>query len=69
VFLQITGDDALDLPVPGQAFTFGVVKAAQARGDLQVLAERNRRVLRVHLGRDAPAGLAALQAALGQALH
>jgi hypothetical protein len=71
VFLQITCDDALDLPdlpVPGQAFTFGVVKAAQARGDLQVLAERDRRVLRAHLGRDAPAGLAALQAALGQAL-
>jgi transaldolase/glucose-6-phosphate isomerase len=68
VFLQITGDDALDLPVPGQPYTFGVVKAAQARGDLQVLAERGRRALRVHLGGDAAAGLAALQAALEQAL-
>ncbi len=49
VFLQITCDDPSDLPVPGQKYTFGVVKAAQARGDFQVLAERGRRALRVHL--------------------
>ncbi len=58
VFLQITCDDADDLPVPGQKYTFGVVKAAQARGDFQVLAERGRRALRVHLGSDVKAGLA-----------
>ena len=51
VFLQITCDDAIDLPVPGQKYTFGVVKAAQARGDFQVLADRGRRALRVHLAR------------------
>jgi transaldolase / glucose-6-phosphate isomerase len=68
VFLQITCDDAADLPVPGQKYTFGVVKAAQARGDFQVLAERNRRALRVHLGPDVAAGLAALEAALRSAL-
>ena len=45
VFLQITCDDASDLPVPDQKYTFGTVKAAQARGDFQVLAERNRRAL------------------------
>ena len=50
VFLQITCDEANDLPVPGQKYTFGVVKAAQARGDFQVLADRHRRALRVHLG-------------------
>ena len=60
VFLQITCDDAQDLPVPGQKYTFGVVKAAQARGDFQVLLERNRRALRVHLGSDVKAGLANL---------
>jgi hypothetical protein len=60
VFLQITCDDAVDLLVPGQRYTFGIVKAAQARGDFQVLAERNRRVLRVHLGNDVQAGLARL---------
>jgi transaldolase/glucose-6-phosphate isomerase len=68
VFLQITCDDAVDLPVPGQQYTFGAVKAAQARGDFQVLAERDRRVLRVHLGKDVAAGLAVLGAAIRQAL-
>lgn len=48
VFLQITSDDEIDLPVPGQEFSFGVVKAAQARGDFQVLLDRGRRALRVH---------------------
>ena len=57
VFLQITCDDAIDLPVPGQKYTFGVVKAAQARGDFQVLAERGRRALRVHLPKDVKGGL------------
>ena len=68
VFLQITADAAADLPVPGQTYTFGVVKAAQARGDFEVLAERGRRALRVHLGTDVTAGLAALERALITAL-
>jgi transaldolase/glucose-6-phosphate isomerase len=68
VFLQITCQDAVDLPVPGQRYTFGVVKAAQAQGDLQVLAERERRALRVDLGVNVQAGLAALQAAVERAL-
>jgi transaldolase / glucose-6-phosphate isomerase len=68
VFLQITCDDTVELPVPGQKYTFGVVKAAQARGDFQVLAERGRRALRVHLGKDLKAGLATLQAAIQKAV-
>jgi transaldolase/glucose-6-phosphate isomerase len=68
VFLQITCDDASDLPVPQQKYTFGVVKAAQARGDFQVLAERGRRALRVHLGADLEAGLAQLHKAIEKAL-
>ena len=68
VFLQITCDDPLDVPVPGQKYTFGIVKAAQARGDFQVLAERDRRALRVHLGRDLAAGLSRLDAAVKEAL-
>jgi transaldolase / glucose-6-phosphate isomerase len=68
VFLQITCDDAADLPVPGQKLTFGVVKAAQARGDFQVLVERQRRALRVHLGKDVAAGLETLRRAVEQAL-
>ena len=57
VFLQITCDDAEDLAVPGQKYTFGVVKAAQARGDFEVLAERHRRALRIHLPADLKSGL------------
>ncbi len=57
VFLQITSDDAFDLAVPGQKYTFGVVKSAQARGDFQVLLDRGRRALRVHLGADVNSGL------------
>jgi transaldolase / glucose-6-phosphate isomerase len=68
VFLQITCDDAQDLPVPGQKYTFGVVKAAQARGDFQVLADRKRRALRVHLGSDVKAGLAKLAELVKQVL-
>ena len=67
VFLQITCDDAVDVLVPGQKYTFGVVKAAQARGDFQVLAERGRRALRVHL-KDVESGLATLSAAVNNAL-
>lgn len=68
VFVQITCDDAVDLPVPGQKYTFGVVKAAQARGDFQVLAERGRRALRIHLGKDLASGFSKLQEAFQQAL-
>ena len=68
LFLQITGDDASDLAVPGQKYTFGIVKAAQARGDFAVLAERGRRALRVHLGKNLKSGLNALAKAVTQAL-
>jgi transaldolase/glucose-6-phosphate isomerase len=61
VFLQITCDDANDLPVPGQKYTFGIVKAAQARGDFQVLADRKRRALRVHLPANVENGLKRLR--------
>ena len=68
VFLQVTCDDAADLKVPGHTYTFGIVKAAQARGDFQVLADRGRRALRVHLSADVAAGLSALQQAIAEAL-
>jgi transaldolase/glucose-6-phosphate isomerase len=68
VFLQITCDEAQDFPVPGQRYSFGVVKAAQARGDFAVLAERNRRALRVHLGSDVKAGLSKLTELVQQVL-
>ena len=68
VFLQITSDDRKDLPIPGHRASFGVVKAAQARGDFGVLVERDRRALRVHLGGGVEQGLAEFKAAFERAL-
>ena len=68
VFLQITCDDARDISVPGQRYSFGVVKAAQAGGDFTVLTQRGRRALRVHLGADVTAGLHVLRAAVARAV-
>jgi transaldolase/glucose-6-phosphate isomerase len=68
VFLQITADDADDLSIPGHRASFGVVKAAQARGDFDVLVERGRRALRVHLKGNVETGLADLDAAVQRAL-
>jgi transaldolase/glucose-6-phosphate isomerase len=69
VFLQITCDDADDIAVPGQKYSFGVVKAAEARGDFAVLVERDRRALRVHLGAKVGEGLDTLHQALLRALR
>ena len=69
VFLQITADEKKDLKVPGQKASFGVIKAAQARGDFDVLTERGRRALRVHLKGDLASGLKALDAAIAEALN
>lgn len=68
VFLQITADDAADLAVPGAKYTFSVVKAAQARGDFDVLAERKRRALRVHITGDIGKGLERITKAVEIAL-
>jgi glucose-6-phosphate isomerase len=68
VFLQITSDHAVDVAIPGQKLTFGVVIDAQAAGDMAVLESRGRRALRVHLGADVAAGLKLLATAVDQAL-
>jgi hypothetical protein len=68
VFLQITADHTVDVEIPGQKLSFGVVIDAQAAGDLAVLESRGRRALRVHLGADVAAGLKLLAAAVDQAL-
>jgi transaldolase/glucose-6-phosphate isomerase len=68
VFLQITHDAATDLAVPRQKYSFSVVELATAQGDLEVLVERGRRALRVHLGADVEAGLAALAGAIRKSL-
>jgi transaldolase/glucose-6-phosphate isomerase len=64
VFLQIVGDDPEDLPIPGERFTFGILKQAQALGDFQALRNHGRRVLRVQT-RDVAVGLAKIGQAVG----
>jgi len=69
VFLQITAESAPDLDIPGHKASFGVIEAAEARGDLRVLAERGRRVLRAHVTHDLPSGLATIGDAARAALR
>ncbi|MCL2715220.1 MAG: bifunctional transaldolase/phosoglucose isomerase [Alphaproteobacteria bacterium] len=64
VFLQITAEEQEDLAVPGAKASFGIIKAAQARGDFDVLSERRRRALRVHLRGDLTTALATLHRAI-----
>jgi len=49
VFIQITADDKKDLPIPHEPYTYGILKEAQALGDLTALNNKGRRVLRIHL--------------------
>ena len=68
VFLQLTAEDGTDLAIPGHTASFGVIKAAQARGDFEVLAERQRRALRVHIKGSLAEGLSDLEAAVNRVL-
>jgi len=54
VFLQLVSDDPNDLPIPGEKFSFGVLKQAQALGDFQALRNHGRRVLRIQARDVAP---------------
>jgi transaldolase/glucose-6-phosphate isomerase len=68
VFLQITSEDINDIEIPGEKFTFGVLKQAQALGDFESLAARGRRAIRVDLGRDVEKGLRRLLALIKEAV-
>jgi transaldolase/glucose-6-phosphate isomerase len=68
LFLQIVQDDTKDVPIPGQPYSFSILKQAQSLGDLQSLSSRRLPVLRVTLGRDAAAGWKALAAAVKSAV-
>ena len=68
LFLQVVQQDARDVPIPGQPFTFSILKQAQSLGDLKSLSSRKLPVLRVTLGRDPAAGWKALAAAVRSAV-
>jgi hypothetical protein len=64
LFLQLTADDQADVPIPNRPYTFGVLRRAQALGDLQALRKHGRRVIRIHLGSDVQRGLDLIREAL-----
>ena len=66
VFLQITAPDICDVPIPGEPYSFSVLKQAQALGDFRLLSTRGRRAIRIDLGADALAGLERLQQLIGE---
>jgi transaldolase/glucose-6-phosphate isomerase len=66
VFLQLTAPDKTDLPIPGQSYTFSILKQAQALGDFRSLATRASRAIRIDLGADTLAGLRRLQELIGK---
>jgi transaldolase/glucose-6-phosphate isomerase len=68
LFLQLTADDAEDADIPGRPYTFGVLKRAQAQGDLEALRKHGRRVMRIHLGSDVARGLAAVREVIAASL-
>ena len=68
VFFQITANDAQDFAVPGEAYTFGILKQAQALGDFHSLSKRGRRAIRVDLGNDTIGGLKKLNALVSEAV-
>lgn len=68
VFLEITRDAFPDLAIPGRRASFGTVQLAQALGDLDVLAERGRRWLRVHIDGEEEEGLVYLGRLIAAAL-
>jgi RpiB/LacA/LacB family sugar-phosphate isomerase len=67
VFVQLTGRSGTDLQVPERGFGFGVLRDAQALGDLEALRQHRRRAVRVALGQDIEAGLTRLLAVLTSA--
>ncbi|MGI8848393.1 MAG: bifunctional transaldolase/phosoglucose isomerase [Candidatus Dormibacteria bacterium] len=68
VYIQITVDDPVDVPIPGQAFTFSVLKQAQARGDIESLRHHERRAISLHIDGDLDTALARLTEAIGAAV-
>src|SRR5438477_6549189 len=69
MFLQVVQDDARDVPIPGQPYTFSILKRAQSLGDLESLSSRRLPVLRVTLGQATAAGWKALAAAVKSAVR
>lgn len=69
LYLELTSDDAEDIQIPGQPYTFGTFKRAQALGDLEALRRHGRRAVRIHLGKDVSKGLRELEQSVERAIN
>jgi glucose-6-phosphate isomerase len=69
IFIQCTAADAVDLPIPGENYSFSILKQAQALGDFSALVTHGRRAIRVHLGKNVPGGLKRLRESIIVALE
>ena len=69
LFLQITQDESDDLPIPGHSYSFGILKLAQALGDLEALRAAGRRVVRIHIGSNVEKGLLTLAGAIEKSVQ
>lgn len=69
LFIQLTAPDSVDMQIPGESYTFGILKQAQALGDFRALASRGRRAIRVDLGDDVLIGLKRLQELIERAVQ
>jgi transaldolase/glucose-6-phosphate isomerase len=52
VFIMFTYEAENDLTIPGKDYGFATLQRAQALGDFRSLNDKNRRVIRVHLGKN-----------------
>lgn len=68
LFIQITAEEAEDIPVPGEKYTFGTLKRAQALGDYHSLNQRGFRVMQIHMGKDVKKDLQKLTRLIGTSL-
>ena len=57
IFIQLTCSTPNDIQIPKQNYTFGLLKRAQAIGDMEALIKNKRRAILVDLGDDFIAGL------------
>ena len=68
-FVQLVASHPADIEIPGKPFSFGQLVDAQSLGDARSLVDHGLPVLRIHLGADPDAGLAAVESLFRRALN
>lgn len=65
IFLMIVPENARDVAIPGENYSFGTLARAQALGDFQALDQRGRRAVLIQTGRDVAGAIEELLALAG----